>query len=310
MDRRRFVPSTEGLEGRALLASLFGSTSSTQSNAAQELPQTFKEKVRRIERLPFYLGQFLSGRYLPPDTIQQLQTDMLAVAGRLHPPGSPVLEGFNSRLRDVLPSNSLSVEDAAGLSQSFGAVLTDAGATPQQTQNLQDDMNALARNDANSPQPVFLATNDYTLVLETLLGVGRPIRRPAPPQLAAQNGTRVSPRAGVTPKSEPTLVGTYDAFTTIQIVDTSGNLYGSAEVHKNGATQVNGTAQATGKYAVTLSKPLADGLYTLYARAVDAEGHMSPLSPSFKLKVITRQINQTASTGANTPGGPLALNRG
>src|SRR3954471_3694802 len=68
MDSRRFVPSTEGLEGRALLTSLFGSASSNP-NPSEDIPMTFVLKEARIEKLPHYMQQFRSGRFLPPDTI-------------------------------------------------------------------------------------------------------------------------------------------------------------------------------------------------------------------------------------------------
>src|SRR5947209_3053904 len=71
MDRRRFVPSAEGLEGRALLAnSLFGSRISASANVAQEVPVTFQLKEHRIERLPHFLELIKSGRFLPTDTVK------------------------------------------------------------------------------------------------------------------------------------------------------------------------------------------------------------------------------------------------
>jgi hypothetical protein len=306
MDRRRFVPSTEGLEGRALLTSLFGSASSN-TNPADEVPMTFALKEARIERLPHFLEQIRPGRFLPPDVTAHLKTDLLAVAGKLHSPGPAVLDGFNSRLRQVEPSSSLSKADAAGLNRSFRVAVTATGATPQQVQNLADDMNALARVDANSPQPVFLATNDYTLVLETVLMVGRPIRRPTVPQLEVNNGDRVAVNVGVTTKRQPVLVGNYDAFATMQVVDASGNVFGGAVVKKFGPTQVNGVAQATGKYGITIDRPLADGTYTFFVRAIDAEGNMSHLSPQFTLKVISPPRARTAAEQLIPPGGPLNL---
>ncbi len=47
------------------------------------------------------------------------------------------------------------------------------------------DMNQLARADSQSRQPIYLATNDYTLVLQDTLAIGRPITRPGIPELAA-----------------------------------------------------------------------------------------------------------------------------
>ena len=89
MDRRRYVPSTEGLEGRALLATgLFGGTTSKSIDPAQEVPVTYALKEHRVERLPHFLELIKSGRYLPADTVKQLQADLLDVAANLHAPGS------------------------------------------------------------------------------------------------------------------------------------------------------------------------------------------------------------------------------
>jgi hypothetical protein len=309
MDRRRFVPSTEGLEGRALLASSFFGSISKSSNPAADVPMTFKIKTQRIERLPHYMELIRSGRFLPPDTIKKLQADLLAVTTKLHAPGSDPLNGFNARLRTVLPSSSLSVGDAAGLSHSFTTVLEAAGANPTQVQNLKDDMNALAQNDVNSPQPVFLATNDYTIVLQTILGIGRPIRRPTVAQLAIHNGQRVGVGFGVATKPQPTLVGNYDAYATMQIVDANGTVFGQSVVKKSGPTESNGNALDTGKYAITFDKPLADGLYTFYVRAIDTTGHISHNSPAFKIKVITLPRDRHAAEVLHVPAGPHGLRK-
>jgi hypothetical protein len=302
--RRRFVPSTEGLEGRALLASgLFG-TSLPNSNPAANVPMTMKVKEQRIERLPHYMELIRSGRFIPPDTVRELQADMLAITAKVHRPHSAFLEGFNSRLRSISFKSSLSVPDAAGLNHSFGLVLQAMGASPEAVTNLKNDMNALAKNDAMGPQPVFVATNDYTLVLQTILGIGPPIRRPQPAQLAIHNGKREGIQFGITPKSQPTLVGNYDAFSLIQVVDTHGNVLGTTTVKRNGATESNGQALDSGKYAVTINQPISVGVHTLYVRGIDSFGNVSPLSPFFKIRVLRNRA--TLGAGA-VPGGPLAM---
>jgi hypothetical protein len=312
MDRRRFVPSAEGLEGRALLASSIFSFSKPSRNPVSDVPATFELKAHRTERLPVHMEQIRSGRFLPPDTIKQLQANLLAITTKLHAPGPTskngyaVLDGFNSRLRQVNPKASLSVADARGLNHSFDNVLQAAGATPEAISNLNNDMNALVKNDVASPQTVFLATNDYTVVLQTILGIGRPIRRPESAQLAARNGTRVGRSFGVTPKDQPTVVGNYDAFAEIQVVDKDGVVFGTSFVKKTGPTQSNGVAEASGKYAVTIDRPLANGLHTFYIRAIDQYGNMSHPSPPFKIKVNTNLIHHHTSAAA-VPGGPLAV---
>ena len=66
MDRRRFVPSPEGLEGRTLLAgininTLFG----LQLYPNLNVPITFQQKSLRIQHLPYYLEKIRPGRFLP-----------------------------------------------------------------------------------------------------------------------------------------------------------------------------------------------------------------------------------------------------
>ena len=50
-------------------------------------------------------------------------------------------------------------------SSDFTNAVTAAGATPQQVANLSSDMTALAKNDTNGPQPVFLASLVANLLL-------------------------------------------------------------------------------------------------------------------------------------------------
>src|SRR4051794_3845061 len=100
MDRRRFVPSADGLEGRALM-SLFGGATpkSNQNTSVQELPDNFEKKALRIEHLPYYLEQTQAGRFLPSDAIKQLQADLTEIAGNLHAPSTQVVNTFNTGLR-------------------------------------------------------------------------------------------------------------------------------------------------------------------------------------------------------------------
>lgn len=310
MDRRRFVPSPEGLEGRAMM-SVFGSGANAQVAPAQ-VPVTFHQKETRIEHLPFYMNQLEPGRFLPQATVQKLQDDLLAIAGRLHRPNPAKLEAFNKALRDVAPNTSLSVSDAKMLNHAFQAVVGDTGATAQQVANLTQDMNELAKIDSQSRQPVYLATNDYSLVLQTILGVGRPIQRPSSPEIALQDGARVSGGIGKTTLRQPTLVGTYGAGASVgefagttgggfnsggvlmRIIDDQGVVYGQALVDSS-----------NGSYRVTLGRPLANGVYRFHSQAVDAQGHESPPSRVYLLKVISRP-GEAVTTGLSTPRGPLS----
>src|SRR5690349_3438709 len=56
MDRRRYVPSAEGLEGRALLSFFKPTQPATSFNPVVDLPNTPEQKALRIQRLPFFLS--------------------------------------------------------------------------------------------------------------------------------------------------------------------------------------------------------------------------------------------------------------
>ena len=277
MDRRRFVPSPEGLEGRMLLSVARPSSAIKAARTpVANTSSTLAEKELRIERLPFFLETLQPGRALPGATIARLQADLNTIVARLQPPPSQVLDAFNLGLRDVIPNASLSVEDARTLNRLFGEVLAAAGAPPQSVANLQADMSELIQADTNGPNPVMLATNDYALVLQTALGVGRPIKAPAPPKLAAADRARgLGPN--VTANRQPTLTGTYASGHTIEILDAEDDLVLGA-----------GPVGSDGTYAAKFSSPLEDGTYKVRVTAIDAEGHVSSPSRIYTLKVVTR----------------------
>jgi hypothetical protein len=304
MDRRRFNPSPEGLEGRALLSLFGGKSASTNTTISiQDLPQTFKQKEQRIQNLPFFLEQTQPGRFLPPDLMTKLQVDMNAIVARLHAPTTEVVNVFNHGLQHALPKLTLSPQTARFLNNSFGSVLVHAGATPEAVANLQFDMNQLALVDSKSIEPSMLARNDYSLVLQTALSVGRPIQTPRAPSLAPNDGQKSKDGlSGFTTDHQPTMVGTYEAgatkigFMRMQIIDSSGKVLGISVV------------DSAGNYSVKLS-PLPDGIYQLRSQAIDEVGHVSNPSPhAFQLKVFTKNVpGTTVQTNTATPGGPLGL---
>ena len=161
-------------------------------------------------------------------------------------------------------------------------------------------MNQLARVDAASIQPSTLARNDYSLVLQTTLAVGRPMITPTAPTLLAKDGRKIQGgRVGLTHDHTPTMVGTYQAGATkdgsiwIQIVDGSGQILGTAPV------------SASGSYSIKLTT-VPDGVYLLRARSSDEVGHLSNESNPFTLYVKTAPAKHLA---ASAPGGPLALGK-
>ncbi len=312
MDRRRFVPSADGLEGRALM-SLFGGGTSPSRNlniSIQDLPDNFQQKALRIEHLPYYLEQTSPNRSLPGDALKQLQVDLTEIAGNLHAPTTRAVNDFNRSLRHAFPYATLSAANAKYLNNSFGAVLSRAGATAAQEASIRADMNSIARAESHNQDPSFLVANDYSLVLQTALSVGRAIPTPKLPLLDTKDGVRSkSGVAGTTRHDTPTLVGAYtpgaskDGFTNMQIVNENDQVVGTGVVGKNG------------QYAVTLTVPLPAGISHLRARAVDILGHESLFSPAYMLKyvpkpgtVVTAVAGTTTSTTPLSPaGGPTSL---
>ncbi len=80
---------------------------------------------------------------------------------------------------------------------------------------------------------------------------------------------------GITNVKLPHLVGTASVGITVQILNSSGTILGTAATASSGA------------YKVLLNAALADGTYVLQARAVDGSGNLSPLSAGFTLTIDT-----------------------
>lgn len=317
MDRRRFVPSSEGLESRQLLSTVVqatrpaavpAATATASATAVPQvstsgLPESYTQKLQRIENLPYFLEQLQPGRFLPADTIESIQANLVEVTAKLQGPPPATLDSFNVELRETIAEASISAQNARALNNAFGKVLVGAGASDAQVSRFAEDMNRLAQVDSQSPNPTYLASNDFAIILQTALAVGRPIQTPTPFRLSPSDGQLVGNGAGgLTTVSTPTLIGSYpagasdDAFTRIEIVDENGDVLGSAPVDQDG------------RYSAQVARPLAEGQYRLNARAVDAVGNQSKLSPVFILKVVSRPTRATAAPQfLRPPGGPRSL---
>ncbi|QDV38475.1 hypothetical protein [Tautonia plasticadhaerens] len=213
---RRYVPGSEGLEGRRLLSSAQlvatppaevasvtstgegdpAATSARQASTAtvaqqrqgpatrpltqaqeQAREEMIATRLQRIDRLPAFLQLLDPGRPLPEEAVAVLQQELRGFVSRLRPPAGPIAEGFVDLLRDAISEASVKPETVAGLNAGTAALLGSAGASEQSIDRITDAMTALARTAAGSRQPIVVLTNDYALVLQTALGVGRPITR-------------------------------------------------------------------------------------------------------------------------------------
>ncbi len=191
--RSRFVPSGEGLEGRALLSTATAQAPTTTAaevarqqkadrdaaNALQLQQQTqqiVQQRIQRVVNLPLFLQSIAPRSEIPRAPIQRIQFDLLTIIGQLRTPSQASVTQFNEALRNAVPNSSISAESAARLSRTFGNVLRSAKAPPATIASLRASMNELVQADSAQTKPVILATNDYALVLQTALGIGRPIQ--------------------------------------------------------------------------------------------------------------------------------------
>ena len=294
MNRRRFVPSTEGLEGRALQAStglnIFGAQLTTNLN----VPITYQQKAKRIEHLPYYLGQIHPGRFLPQAEIQQIQGALFNMMDSIQKPDPQALNNFNYEIRPIVSKESLSSSDIAVLTNGVGAVLRNAKTPESSVEGITSALHTLTSQvDTASVLPVYLATNDSTLVLQTALAIGRPMPPPQLPKLKRNTGINAGPQHFKTPLEHPILVGTYHFHTAIQVVTPEGVVVGQSFAARNN------------NYRVQITTPQPVGVHEFRLQAVDTVGHISRIGPPFLIKVVPKKHHDTAIAKA-TPKGPLA----
>jgi hypothetical protein len=294
MNRRRFVPSTEGLEGRALQASTGFTVFGVQATTNLNVPITFQQKSKRIEHLPFYLSQIHPGRFLPKAEIEQIQGALFNMVDSIQKPQPRALNRFNFGIRQVVTKESLSAGDIAVLEHGVAGVLNNAKAPEASIQGITNALQTLiSQVDTASVMPVFLATNDATLVLQTALAIGRPMPPPTLPKLKVNTGINAGPQRFKTPLEHPILVGTYHYHTAIQVVTPDHVVVGQ------------GFAARNNNYKVQITTPQTVGVHEFRLQAVDTAGHISRISPPFLIKIVPKKHDATA-IGKATPKGPLA----
>lgn len=272
--RRRFIPKSENLEVRKLLATSSNVFSTSSSSNTQDLAANIQQKEQRIEHLPSYMKGLQANRFLPKDLTTEIQSGLTSLMTHLHKPSTEVLDSFNLTLRKIVPNVSLSAGDARKLHQSFVQVMQSAKAPQNAIDQLSASLNQLATQvDTASVQPVFLATNDYTLVLQTALSVGKPLPAPQIPMIAKNSGVELNRTHFKSTVINPNFSGTYVRGTTVQIVNLEGQVVGE------------GAANNMGQYRVRISTPLQPGsTYTFFTRAED-QGYLGLNSRTFEVKV-------------------------
>ena len=306
MDRRtrRYVPSSEGLEGRQLLstatataaAASAGTTSTlvnpatgsstpagTQIDGGGAVADTIAIKLQHIQNYPFFIGQLNRDGAVPQPMVANIQNDLRAMVGTLHAGDSATIRQFNLDLRGAQNTYNILPSTAQALNRDFGASLLAAGANPQITADLQNQMNQLVQAASSQPTPSIVVRNEYATTLQLALGTGRPLLAPAKPRLASASRSGSVHNLDVTKQAEPSLSGTYAANTNIQIVDANNTVFGA------GATDVNGN------YTVKFANPLPNGTYTVRVRAEDT-GYFSPPSKTYTFVVDVKTPKTSATT--------------
>lgn len=292
MDRRtrRFVPRSEGLEGRQLMASsplatnpFSGVTTAppgTQIDGAAPVADTIEAKLQHIQNYPYFIGLLNRDGAVPQPAIGNIQNDLKLLIGQLHPGDSATTRQFNLDLRDDQNTYNITQDQATALNRDFGAVLLAAGADPQVTADLQAQMNSLAQQATKQPTPSIVARNEYSTTLQLALGTGRPLLAPPKPTLAAASHHGSVKGLPATNLAQPTLAGTYAANTQIQIVDANNTVFGT------------GTTDSNGNYTAKFANPLPNGTYTVRVRAADL-GYYSPPSKTFTFVVDIKTPKMT-----------------
>ena len=284
MDRRRFSPSADALDTRLLL-SLFHHSTVPLANVHQ--------KTVKIERLGKVLDTLQPGRIVPTDIVAPLQADLRAVVGRLQPAAPATLTAAEEQFRSAVANASISVPDAAGLRATFQNAIQSTGASPAIVSDLVANTDKLMALDSTKSNPSVLAANDYAVLLQTVLGVGRPIQTPVAPKLSPTDDTGIKGDHKTT-VATPHLVGTSDAGNVIQLLDENYGVIGTT------------AATATGAYSVEPVLPLSVGRHILRINAIDANGDPSPPSRPVTIIIYAPRVRQPKVT-SGTPAGPLGL---
>jgi len=275
MDRRRFIPGPDRMEGRMMLSTATAAAP-VSTLAVTDVPYTIQQKMTRIERLPINMRSTAPNRVLPESLISEIQQGMTDSISSMNQAAPEAIKVFNNVLRDVVSRPSLRAQDARALNNAFTKVLVTAGASTENIDRIATNLETLTTTvNTAQGQPVFLSTNDYAQILQTTLIVGQPMPAPSPPTISRDSGAQADARNSVSRTPQPTFVGTYEARAQMQIFDdATGEVYGEAQ------------SGANGRYTITFNRPLDLGSHRLRIRALDELGHVGRASGVFNLKIV------------------------
>ena len=285
MDRHKFRPGAEGLEVRLVL-STFVNTSVGRVNTEVPL-STLQQRMQRIDRLPAFIRSIDRNADIPiGQPVSLIQHNLTLLLGSMHASARNGIVALNQQLRAVVKQQTVSEAQAASLNNIFGKVLLSGGANAQIVQNLQNSMNDMVRTTVRSVSTnSSIVANQYALVTQLALAMGKPLPAPGVPRLASSDDTPPKNDRKTT-NPQPSLVGNYEKNTTVQIVAQSQEVLGTAQVPANG------------QYRVQIAAPLPPGTYTVRIRAVGPNNSLSLMSRPFRFTIV-----------AATPKGPQAMMR-
>lgn len=279
--RRRFTPSILGLETRALLStttkSNVAATSTTNANTNSNsnantnsgLPESISDKLTQIERIPTVLLSYAPNRKLPQAAVTQIQTNLTILMTRLQQARPQTVTNFNVSLRGALADKSISRSEAQQVSQKFEAVLESAGAPAGVAQQIQQGVDQIVQVGYEGQTPSHVAGNDYAFILQRALQVGKPLAKPNKPVLSSSSR---GSNATTSKLANPIFQGSYAANVQMNLLDSGGNVIGTAMTAKNGT------------YTIQSTVPFANGSYEFRVQANEG-GFLSPPSNSTTIKI-------------------------
>jgi hypothetical protein len=282
MHRRRFVPWPDRLEIRAMMTAGVAQTASPSPAQTARVAATSSQplsslemRLQRIERLPAFLDSISPGRALPADAIQKLQQNLVLLIGRLNPAPRQGLQAFNEALRSTISSSSVSQAQILQLEHLFGSNLTAAGANTTIIADMAGALRSVAIADSNVPNPGAVVANDYGLVLQLALAMGKPLPGPTPPRLTRSSNTG-RPNDNITSVNQPTFQGSYAApGSTMQLINREGTaVFGLGSIGGGGA------------YTITVNRVLTPGRYQFRVRAITSDGLVSLPSRPFTIQIV------------------------
>ena len=132
--------------------------------------------------------------------------------------------------------------------------------------------------DTASVLPVSLGTNDYSLTLQTALGIGRPMPPPQLPRIKKNNGIQAGPPAHQDAARAPAPGG--------HVPFPHDHPGGHA---RRASWSVNANVKKNNNYKVQITTPQSVGVHEFRVQAVDDVGHVSSSDHHFLIKVVPKK---------------------